>query len=80
MPTTTRHRHTASASSDADQLLGTIELSQWIGVPAGTLRNWRSKGCGPASFKVGNRTVYRRRAVEVWLASQEIATKRGGVE
>ena len=80
MPTTTSRRPSAPAATDADQLLGTVELSEWIGVPAGTLRNWRSKGCGPASFKVGNRTVYRRRAVDAWLASQEMSTKRGGVE
>ena len=80
MPTTTTRRPAAPVAADPDQLLGTIELSEWIGVPAGTLRNWRSKGFGPASFKVGGRTVYRRRAVDAWLASQEMATKRGGVE
>lgn len=78
MPTSTRTP--AATATDPDQLLGTVDLARWLGVPQGTLRNWRCKGWGPASFKVGGRTVYRRRAVDAWLATQEMATKRGGVE
>lgn len=79
MPTPTKNRTTGTAV-DGDQLLDTEDVSAWLGTPTGTLRNWRCRGIGPASFRVGARVVYRRRAVEAWLATQEMATKRGGVE
>ncbi|MGV0796181.1 helix-turn-helix domain-containing protein [Mycolicibacterium elephantis] len=63
------------------EILNTAQVSAWLGVPPGTLRNWRSRNIGPACFKLlGGRVVYRRRAVEAWLATQEVSTKRGGVE
>ena len=70
----------AAPATDADDILNSAHVSSWLKVPPGTLRNWRSRGIGPASFRVGGRVVYRRRAVEAWLATQELSTKRGGVE
>ncbi len=68
-------------ANDAE-ILNTAQVSAWLGVPPGTLRNWRSRGVGPACFQLlrGGRVVYRRRAVEAWLATQEVSTKRGGVD
>lgn len=63
------------------EFMNTEQVAEWIGVPAGTLRNWRHRNIGPACFSLNNfRVVYRRRAVEAWLATQELSTKRGGVE
>lgn len=35
---------------------------------AGTLRNWRSKGHGPAFVRVGKAVLYARRDLETWEA------------
>lgn len=71
----------SATTTTESEILDTAEVSRWLKVPPGTLRNWRSRGTGPASFKLnGGRVVYRRRAVEAWLATQEMSTKRGGVE
>ncbi|MDP7738985.1 DNA-binding protein [Mycobacterium paragordonae] len=58
----------------------TEQVSEFIGVHAGTLRYWRHADKGPASFRLGTRVVYRRTAVTAWIAVQEMATRRGGVE
>ena len=40
----------------------------------GTLRYYRLRGTGPASFKLGGRrVVYRRSEVDRWVAEQEIS-------
>ncbi len=62
-----------------DPLLTTKDLSAETGVPEATLRYWRHRDEGPASFRVGRRVVYRRAAVEEWLNAQEATTTRGGV-
>lgn len=49
------------------------------GVPEGTLRYWRASDFGPPSFTLGpRRVVYRRDAVEAWIAAQEATSTRGG--
>ena len=42
--TTTKPRFHPANDSD---LLSTEQVSKWIGVPAGTLRNWRSRDSDP---------------------------------
>lgn len=61
------------------ELLSTKEVSREWGISEGTLRWWRHADDGPASFKLGKRVVYRRNAVEAWIADQEVASVRGGV-
>jgi hypothetical protein len=41
------------AIPEGRRLLIDVELSEWIGVPARTLANWRSLGKGPAFIKIG---------------------------
>lgn len=75
--------HRRMTTNPADhELLNTGQVAEWLGVPPGTLRNWRSRNRGPACFQLlnGGRVVYRRSAVEAWLAAQEGATRRGGIE
>ena len=61
--------------STATPLLSLNEAAEVMGIAAGTLRTWRTQGRGPVGFKVGGRRVmYRREAVEAWLAEQEAAT------
>lgn len=59
-------------------LLETSGVSELTGIPAATLRYWRHANEGPPSFKLGRRVVYRREAVEDWIAKREKATSRGG--
>lgn len=65
-----------------DELLHTSQVEAEYGINAGTLRYWRATDQGPASFSLGprGRVVYRRSEVERWIAEQEKATRRGGVE
>ena len=60
--------------STATPLLSLNEAAAVMGIAPGTLRTWRTKGVGPVGFKVGRRVMYRREAVEAWLAEQEAAT------
>lgn len=60
-------------------LLKTKEVAAMTGVPEGTLRYWRASDFGPPSFTLGpRRVVYRRDAVEAWIAAQEATSTRGG--
>lgn len=61
-----------------DEIIDTPAVSQMTGLPAGTLRYYRSTDQGPASFSLGRRVVYRRSEVLRWIAEQEQATRRGG--
>ncbi len=57
-----------------EALLRLESAADVLGVSPNTLRAWRSRGIGPVGFKVGRRVMYRREAVENWLAEQEAAT------
>ncbi len=58
-------------------LMTTLELSQMLKVPVGTLRQWRHRGYGPRGFALGGTVRYRRSAVEKWVAEQEAAETAG---
>lgn len=60
-----------------DKMIGTKELSEMIGTPVETLRYWRFNNEGPASFKLGRRTVYSLADVEAWVAERRRNTSRG---
>ncbi len=63
-----------------DQMLTTGQVATEYGFYESTLRYYRFQGIGPASFKLGGRrVVYRRSAVEAWIAQQELTTTVGGV-
>lgn len=55
------------------EFLTTDEFCTWTRIRPATARQWRSRGYGPRSFKVGNTVLYRRTVVEQWLAAQEQA-------
>jgi prophage regulatory protein len=64
-----------------DEFLTTKEVAAEYGLPEGTLRYYRQIGSGPACFKLGGRRViYRRSAVDRWVAAQEASSSRGGVQ
>ena len=57
-----------------DELLKAPELSKTLGVPEGTLQDWRYRGIGPRYLKIGKHVRYRAIDVEAWLDAQTVVT------
>ncbi|WP_431877374.1 helix-turn-helix transcriptional regulator [Amycolatopsis sacchari] len=55
------------------KLLTIDDLSDYLGIPKGTLYQWRTKGYGPAGIRVGKYVRYRPDDVDAWLDGQEAA-------
>lgn len=51
-------------------LLTIEEAAEYLRTPVPTLRYWRHRGEGPASFRMGRRVMYRRSDVEAWVEEQ----------
>jgi predicted DNA-binding transcriptional regulator AlpA len=58
------------------EMVTTKELAELIGVPIGTLNNWRSIGRGPRSFRLGRSVKYVVADVAAWLEQQQQADER----
>lgn len=56
-----------AATAGYDPLLTIEEVSQWLGIPRGTLYQWRTRKQGPRAIKVGGALRYRRAEVELYL-------------
>lgn len=52
----------------------------YIGYEVNTLRKWRLKGIGPASFRVGGKVAYRIAVLDAWLAEQEASDPHSNPE
>lgn len=50
-----------------DPLLTIDQVSDWLGVPKGTLYQWRCRSRGPRAIKIGNGIRYRRSEIETYL-------------
>lgn len=61
-----------------DDLSTIEEVAEQLRRPVGTLRQWRAKGKGPRSFRVGGRLMYRSADVEEWLRTQVEGSSKGG--
>lgn len=62
-----------TAVKDAQRLLTTLQLSEYLVVPVKTIRSWREHRQGPPYIKVNGRLVrYRVSAVEAWLDKQSV--------
>lgn len=57
------------------ELMTPLDLSRYLGVPPGTLANWRYLGRGPAFLRVGRHVRYRTVDVTAWIEAQ--LTDRG---
>ena len=57
------------------RLLRPRELSELLGVPVGTLANWRSARTGPPFVKVGRHVRYRTGDVDGWIADRVFVTE-----
>jgi len=52
-------------------ILTTEESAKYLRLRKNTLEQWRLKGFGPAFVKLGRRVVYRREALEKFMAERE---------
>lgn len=68
-PTNALGRSAASSTRGHayDPLLSVDQVSDWLGVPKGTLYQWRSRRRGPRAIKIGNAIRYRRSEIERYL-------------
>lgn len=60
-------------ATNQEPLIEPTELAARIKIPLATLYQWRSKGVGPPSFKIGRHVRYRVVDVEQWLEEQREA-------
>lgn len=69
VPTNALGRSAASSTRGRayDPLLTVDQVSDWLGVPKGTLYQWRSRRRGPRAIKIGNGIRYRRSEIENYL-------------
>lgn len=67
------HRRPGTLVTDGDHgILTLAEVAEMTRTNPATLRYWRSVGdCGPKSFKLGRRVLYRRADVEQWIAEAD---------
>ena len=63
----TRTPAMSMVSTGYDPLLTIEEVSDWLGIPRGTLYQWRTRKQGPRAIKVGGALRYRRSEVESYL-------------
>lgn len=56
------------------ELLSGQEVEALYGLDAGTLENWRGKGKGPATTKIGQRVYYRHTAVQAFIQAHQQRT------
>jgi predicted DNA-binding transcriptional regulator AlpA len=58
-------------TSRIKELLLIREVEDEYGFPQATLYDWRHRGIGPASVRLGRRVYWRRSAIEGWISEQE---------
>lgn len=64
---------TATKRVSDPPLMDTHEASDYLRVPAKTLRSWRDRGEGPPYIRVNGRLVrYRVGDVDAWLDKQTV--------
>lgn len=55
--------------SNLSVLMSPEDVSAYLGVPEGTLANWRYQGRGPAFLRVGRHVRYRAEDVAEWIGA-----------
>jgi excisionase family DNA binding protein len=63
--------------SDVVPLLTPAELGDYLGVPLGTLANWRYQGRGPAYVRFGRHVRYRATDIAAWVDEQQPRRRAG---
>lgn len=55
-----------------DRLWTFQDVSDFLGVPVGTLYQWRVRGEGPPAFKIGRHVRFDPNRVRAWLAESTV--------
>lgn len=58
------------AATGLPPLMTPLDLSEYLGVPLGTLANWRYQGRGPDFVRMGRLVRYRAEDVIEWINDQ----------
>lgn len=53
-----------------NHLLPKKTVAELLGVPERTLEDWRLRGRGPKSARIGRRVMYREADVQAWIDQQ----------
>jgi excisionase family DNA binding protein len=61
------------------EVMTTEESAKYLRLQKNTLEQWRLKGTGPAFLKLGRRVVYRREALEKFMAERERRSTSGAI-
>lgn len=69
MPTTPRTLESADRLN-LSVLMVPAQVSAYLGIPTGTLANWRYQGRGPAFVRVGRHVRYRSEDISEWIDQQ----------
>lgn len=64
--------------TSSHELLLLPEVAEKLRVTIATLRDWRARGIGPPSAKVGRHVMYRVVDVDEWLNAKFAAKSEGG--
>lgn len=64
------HEPRPGSPPDLVALLTPAQVGQYLGVPLGTLANWRYQGRGPAFIRFGRHVRYRATDIAVWVDRQ----------
>lgn len=57
-----------------DELWPIAETSTRTKIPVATLRDWRARGRGPRSFRLGGKIMYKASDVMRWIDEQYAAS------
>lgn len=63
----------SAAPPTADRLWSVHDTSAFLGVPVGTLYQWRTRHQGPPGYRVGRHLRYDPGEVRRWVADQGAA-------
>ncbi|WP_281709118.1 helix-turn-helix domain-containing protein [Phaeobacter italicus] len=62
--------------NDKNPNMTPTEAAKLLGVSTRTLSRWHALRVGPARCKIGRKVLYRREAVDAWLAQNETQPTR----
>lgn len=57
-------------NQDRRPLATAEQVAEYLGVPMGTIYQWRHRNTGPKASKVGRHIRYRWEDVDAWLETQ----------
>jgi excisionase family DNA binding protein len=65
---------TATNGGPLPELVSYQTVLEWLGVSKATFSRWANDGKAPPRIKLGNRVLFRRDQLLVWLDDQQMST------